>query len=176
MRKLTQAVALAILLAGGAVSAPANAQGYASYNYPPPPPNPYAIPWVGPNTPWVYYNGDWFLNGTLYYYFGDAYGWAPYYAYSPTFILRPNNWYAPMWNVWYQGHPNYWHNFVRTYPYWREHRQGHHYDQKFYERHHHGQGGGWQRGVHGEGRHEERHHDDGHGRHDDGHGRHGGRD
>ncbi len=33
----------------------------------------------------VYYNGDWFLNGILYYFFGPRYGWAPYYAYAPTY-------------------------------------------------------------------------------------------
>jgi len=41
----------------------------------------------------------------------NQYGWAPYYAYPPTYIVRPNIWYAPKWNAWYQGHPNYWDNF-----------------------------------------------------------------
>jgi hypothetical protein len=106
MRKLSFILVLAILLAGGAVtamSAPSYAQGY---NYPPPPPDPYATPWVGPNTPWVYYNGDWFLNGILQYFFGNRYGWAPYYAYAPTYIVRPNQWYAPRWNVWYKQNPH----------------------------------------------------------------------
>ena len=149
MKKLGLVLALAILLAGGtltAVSAPASAQ---PYEYPPPPGNPYATPWVGPDTPWVYYNGDWFLNGVLYYFFGPQYGWAPYYAYGPTYIVRPGNWYGPMWNTWYVGHPNFWVVFNQRYPYWRGHQHGHRYDRAFYEKHHHGKDGGWQKGFQG---------------------------
>ena len=68
MKKIAFILMIAILLAGGAVavmSAPSYAQ---AYEYPPPPPDPYESPWVGPDTPWVYYNGDWFLNGVLYYF------------------------------------------------------------------------------------------------------------
>jgi hypothetical protein len=143
---------LVILLAGGAIGAmsgPSYAQGYGGYNYPPPPQNIYATPWVGNNTPWVFYKGDWFLNGILYNFFGNRYGWAPYYAYPPVYIVRPNNWYAPSWNAWYQGHPHYWNNFQRQYPYWREHHAGQHYDQNFYNRYHRGQGSGWNQGFHG---------------------------
>jgi hypothetical protein len=71
MKQLIFVLAIAILLAGSAVgimSGPSQAQGYGGYNYPPPPQNPYATPWVGANTPWTYYNGDWFLNGILYYF------------------------------------------------------------------------------------------------------------
>ena len=152
MKRLSLIIALVILLAGGAIgamSAPSYAQGYGGYNYPPPPQNPYSTPWVGNNTPWTYYQGDWFLNGILYNFFGNQYGWAPYYAYPPTYIVRPNNWYQPMWNTWYQGHPDYWTNFQRQYPYWRGHHAGQHYDQNFYNQHHHGQGGGWHQGFHG---------------------------
>jgi hypothetical protein len=42
-----------ILLVGGAIgamSAPSYAQDYEGYNYPPPPQDPYATPWVGSNT------------------------------------------------------------------------------------------------------------------------------
>ncbi len=118
-------------------------------NYYAPSPNPYAAPWVGSNTPWVYYSGDWFLNGMLYNYYGNQYGWAPYYAYPPTYIVRPNNWYAPRWNTWYQQHPQYRQSFTQKYPYWRDHHYGQHYDQNFYNSHHRGQGGGWQKGFHG---------------------------
>ena len=93
MKKLSLVLVIAMLLAGlaaGAISTPADAQGYPAYSYPAPPRSPYANPWVGPNTPWVHYNGDWFLNGMLYYFFGPRYGWAPYYAYAPTYIVRPN--------------------------------------------------------------------------------------
>lgn len=147
MKKLSIMVLLAILLTGsvlGVIPSPAGAQVYA-----PPPPQPVATPWVGPNTPWTYYNGDWFLNGILYYFFGNRYGWGPYYAYPRTYIVRPGNWYAPKWHSWYQAHPTHWQNFQRQYPYWRDHRVGHHYDEKFYHQHHHGQGGGWQKGFHG---------------------------
>ena len=68
MKKIAFILMTAILLAGGAVavmSAPSYAQ---VYEYPPPPQDPYESPWVGPDTPWVYYNGDWFLNGILYYF------------------------------------------------------------------------------------------------------------
>ena len=149
MKKLTFILVLAILLGGGALAAmstPSHAQGYA---YPPPPPNPYASPWVGPNTPWVYYNGDWFLNGILYYFFGPQYGWGPYYAYAPIYIVRPETWYAPRWNAWYQGNPHYWESFRREYPYWSRHRTGERYGREFYERHHKAQGGGWQKGFQG---------------------------
>ena len=185
MKKLSLVLVLAILLGGGAIgamSAPADAQGYQSYNYPPPPQDPSATPWVGPNTPWVYYNNDWFLNGMLYYHFGSKYGWAPYYAYSSNYVVRHNSWYGHRWNSWYQGHPNYWNNFRSTYPYWRDHRHGHYYNQNFYNQHHRGQGGGWHKGFHGEGHRGEGHHGEdrhgggrhGGGRHDDDHDRHHG--
>jgi hypothetical protein len=149
MKRIAFILMTAILLAGGAVvvmSAPSYAQ---DYEYPPPPQDPYASPWVGPDTPWVYYNGDWFLNGTLYYFFGPEYGWAPYYAYPPNYILTSETWYAPRWLTWYQRQPQYWTNFQRQYPYWRGHRQGRHYSQKFYEQHHHSQGSGWHKGFQG---------------------------
>jgi hypothetical protein len=148
MKKIALIVVLALLLGGGtmaALSSPAQAQ----YAYPPPPVDIYGNPWVGPNTPWTFYNGDWFLNGILYYFFGPQYGWAPYYAYPPIYIVRPNNWYGPMWLTWYQGHPRYWETFHRQYPYWTRHRVGERYNREFYERHHHGQGAGWQGGFHG---------------------------
>ncbi len=152
MKKLIFVLAIAILVAGGAVGAmstPSYAQGYGGYNYPPPPQNTYASPWVGSNTPWTYYNGDWFLNGILYYFFGNNYGWAPYYSYPQTYIDRPNDWYGQRWNTWYQRNPNYWKSFTQRYPYWRNHQYTQHYDQKFYEQHHRGQGGGWNQGFHG---------------------------
>jgi hypothetical protein len=147
MKKLSLLVVMALLLAGcatGPMYTPAYGQVYA-----PPPQNLYSAPWVGSNTPWVFYNGDWFLNGMLYYYFGPRYGWAPYYAYAPVYIVRPSSWYAPKWNSWYRAHPAYWNHLVQKYPYWRNHRPGQHYDQRFYETHHRGQGGGWQKGFHG---------------------------
>ncbi len=123
--------------------------GYGGNYYAPPPQNLYATPWVGPNTPWVYYQGDWFLNGMLYYFYGNRYGWAPYYAYPVTYVVRPGNWYGPRWNTWYQQHPQHWQNLTQRYPYWRNHRSGQHYDQNFYNRYHHSQGSGWQKGFHG---------------------------
>ena len=93
MKKLGIIFALTILLAGGAIgsmSSLAHAQVYAA-----PPPLPLVSPWVGPNTPWVFYNGDWFSKGILYYYFGPKYGWAPYYAYPRVYVVRPTYWYAP---------------------------------------------------------------------------------
>ena len=122
---------------------------YGGAYYSPQPQNIYANPWVGANTPWTYYQGDWFLNGMLYNYYGNQYGWAPYYAYPPIYIVRPNNWYGPKWNTWYQQHPQYWQTFSNDYPYWRDHRQGQHYDQNFYNRYHPSQGEGWQKGFHG---------------------------
>jgi hypothetical protein len=146
IKKLSLLAVMALLLAGcatGPMYTPSYGQGYA-----PPPQNLYAAPWVGANTPWVFYNGDWFMNGMLYNYFGPRYGWAPYYAYAPTYIVRPSNWYAPKWNSWYRAHPTYWNHLVQRYPYWRNHRPGQHYDQRFYEAHHRGQGGGWHKGFH----------------------------
>jgi hypothetical protein len=148
MKKVSILVALAILLTGsalGIMSSPSQAQFYG-----PPPVSPSMAPYVGSNTPWVFYNGDWFQNGTLYYFFGPKYGWAPYYAYAPTYIVRPSQWYGPKWHKWYRAHPVYWQNFQRSYPYWRDHRAGHRYDERFYDMHHHGQGGGWHKGYHGD--------------------------
>jgi len=141
---------LIIVLVGGAMGAmpaPSQAQSYAAYNYPPPPQNIYATPWVGSNTPWTFYQGDWFLKGVLYQFFGNQYGWAPYYSYPPTYIVRPQVWYAPHWHAWYQRNPHYWTDFQRQYPYWRGHRVGQRYDQNFYNKYHRGQGKGWQQGF-----------------------------
>ena len=152
MKKSGLIFILAMVLAAGAIGArstPSYAQGYAGYNYPPPPQNIYATPWVGSNTPWVFYQGDWFLKGVMYNFFGPQYGWAPYYAYPPTYIVRPVTWYEPRWHKWYQGHPHYWQSFQRQYPYWRGHQAGRRYDQNFYNRHHRGQGAGWNQGFHG---------------------------
>jgi hypothetical protein len=156
MKRVSILLVLAILLTGGALAIMA-VPSQAQYMGPAPalPPQ----PWVGQNTPWTYYNGDWFMNGVLYYFFGPKYGWAPYYAYAPTYIVRPPKWYGPKWNRWYHAHPVYWQNFQRAYPCWHDHRVGHRYDQGFYDRYHHGQGGGWQRGYHGEGW-QKGHHDD----------------
>jgi hypothetical protein len=147
MKKLITILMLTVLLAGGALAAlpgPSQAQVY------PPPVVVQAAPWVGPNTPWVYYNGDWFLNGVLHYFFGPQYGWAPYYSYPRTYIVRPGRWYGPKWHNWYRSHPVYYENFRRSYPYWRNHHAGRHYDQRFYKQYHHGHGRGWHRGWQGE--------------------------
>jgi hypothetical protein len=152
MKRLSLVFLLVIVMAGGAIGAgstPAYAQGYGGFIFPPPPLNPLSTPWVGPNTPWVYYQGDWFLNGILYQFFGDRYGWAPYYAYPPTYIVRPHKWYEPKWNVWYKHNPHYWQSFKKQYPYWGGHRVGQRYDQKFYNKYHHGQGIGWHQGFQG---------------------------
>ena len=146
MKKVSILVALALALAGGAIgvrSPAAQAQVLV-----PGPAQAVAAPYVGPNTPWVFYQGDWFLNGVLYYFFGNRMGWAPYYAYAPTYIVRPTYWYAPRWNSWYKAHPTYWQNFQRQYPYWHTHHPGQHYDRNFYNKYHHGQGSGWQKGFH----------------------------
>jgi hypothetical protein len=145
MKKIFLVLMTAVLLAGGALAltpAPSYAQVY-----PPPPADIHASPWVGDDTPWVYYNGDWFLDGVLYYFFGPKYGWAPYYAYGPSFIVRPNNWYGSRWSSWYRGHPNYHAGFKQQYPHYVAHQQGRVYTQKFYEQHHSGQGGGWHKGF-----------------------------
>lgn len=149
MKKIALVLVTAFFLATGIVtviSSPSYAQ---SYDYPPPPADIYAQPWVGPDTPWVYYDGDWFLNGVLYYYFGPEYGWAPYYSYAPNYIVRPYSWYAPRWSSWYSANPLFYRSFLSRYPYWRGHREGQRYNRSFYEQHNHGQGGGWQRGFHG---------------------------
>ena len=149
MKKIAFILMIAISLAGGAVAAMSSPCYAQAYEYPAPPPDPYASPWVGPDTPWVYYNGDWFLNGVLYYFYGPDYGWAPYYAYAPSYIVRPGTWYGSRWLAWYQGQPRYWESFHRQYPHWREHREGQHYGQEFFEQHHSGHGGGWQKGFQG---------------------------
>lgn len=144
MKKVIMMLVLALVLGGGSIgllSTASQAQVYV-------PVQTAAVPWVGSNTPWVYYNGDWFKSGVLYYFFGNKIGWAPYYAYAPTYIVRPQYWYAPRWHNWYKAHPVYWNNFQRRYPYWHGHRSGHYYNQAFYNRYHHGQGAGWHKGYH----------------------------
>jgi len=144
MKKLIILLILAISLGAGTMGAmPGLSQAQV---YPPPPPHAVAAPWVGANTPWVYYHGDWFLNGILYYFFGPHYGWAPYYGYPETNIVRPGHWYGPRWEGWYHAHPAYGENFEHRYPHWREHQVGHHYGEEFYNRYHPGQGGGWHHG------------------------------
>ena len=128
------------------MSAPSYAQ---AYHYPPPPSDPYATPWVGSNTPWVYYNGDWFLNGILYYFFG------PQIRLGPVLLLCSHLYRETQHLVCsevadvVQGHPDYCQHFQQAYPYWREHRQGRRYDEKFFEQHQHGQVGEWQKGFRG---------------------------
>jgi len=152
MKKLIILLILAISLGAGTIGAmPGLSQAQV---YPPPAPYaapaPYAVgaPYVGPNTPWAYYSGDWFLNGILYYFFGPQYGWAPYYAYPETYIVRPGHWYGPRWEGWYHAHPAYLRNFQHGYPIWRGHQVGRHYGEEFYNRNHPGQGGGWHHGGH----------------------------
>lgn len=149
MKKILILMMATMVAAGGVlgtVPAPCQAQVYVPA--PAPVPRPVVVtPWVGANTPWVFYQGDWFMNGVLYYFFGNKLGWAPYYAYAPTYIARPAHWYAPRWNTWYKSHPVYWTNFQRQYPYWHGHKPGRVYDQAFYNRHHPGQGGGWHKGF-----------------------------
>ena len=147
MKKIRVIWLLAFLLAAGAIGALSTSSQ--AQVYPPPAPQAVAVPWVGTGTPWVFYQGDWFLNGILYNFFGNKIGWAPYYAYAPTYIVRPTYWYTPRWNTWYKAHPVYWTKFQRTYPYWRGHQPGRHYDQNFYHKYHRGQGVGWQKGFHG---------------------------
>ena len=161
MKRLSLFFALAILVAGCMGPQPGTPygqgyggnQGYGGYQgqggYPPAPQNPYATPWVGANTPWTFFQGDWFLNGLLYNNFGPQYGWAPYYSYPVTYIVRPTTWYAPRWQTWYQQNPQYVRTFEQKYPYYRGHHAGQHYDQNFYNAHHRGQGGGWNQGFHG---------------------------
>ncbi len=149
MKKISVIFMLTILLAGagfGALPTPSYSQVYYAQAYPAPGPQPYGTPWVGPNTPWVYYNGDWFLNGVLHYFFGPKYGWAPYYAYPRVYVVRPAPWYGPRWSTWYREHPVYVENFHRHYPHWKGHKVGRHYDPNF----HKGRG-------HDEGRHNGRH-------------------
>lgn len=143
MKKLCMIFALSIVLTGvavGIMSSFCQAQVYA--------PAPLVSvtvgsPWAGPNTPWVFYNGDWFSQGVLHYYFGPKYGWAPYYAYPRACVVRPAQWYGPKWHAWYAAHPACWQHFHQHYPYWRSHQVGHHYDEAFYNRYHRGQGHGW---------------------------------
>jgi hypothetical protein len=149
MKKLIILLILAISLGAGMIGAmPGISQAQVV-----PPAAPYATgaPYIGPDTPWVYYNGDWFLNGILYYFFGNQYGWGPYYAYPETYIVRPGHWYGPRWQRWYHAHPAYLGNFHHGYPIWRGHQVGRHYGEEFYNRNHPGQGGGWHHGVAGHG-------------------------
>jgi hypothetical protein len=146
---LVSALAITGCTGPNAALAPTSPYYEGAYATPPPPQYSYGTPWVGTNTPWVFYQGDWFLNGVLYYFFGPQHGWAPYYAYPPTYIVRTTYWYEPRWTTWYQQHPQYVQTFTHRYPYWHNHYVGQRYDQNFYNKYHQGQGGGWQKGFHG---------------------------
>ena len=140
MKKASILLALTILLIGGVIvtlSLPSLAQVHKG-------------PWVGEKSPWTYYKGDWFNNGKLHYFYGQKNGWAPYYSHPPGAAQRPGEWYGEKWENWNRAHPNARENFEREYPHWREHEVGHRYDEDFYNRYHHGQGGGWQQPYRGE--------------------------
>jgi hypothetical protein len=143
MKKASILLALTILLIGGLIlsaSSPALAQ-----------PGPHhGGPWTGPNTPWSYYHGDWFKNGVLHYFHGNKNGWAPYYSKHPGNVERPGEWYGEKWENWNRQHPQNMEHFEHQYPYWRGHRVGEQYNENFYNRYNHGQGGGWQREYHGD--------------------------
>lgn len=81
-------------------------------------------PWVGPGTPWVFWNNNWYYNGILYAFYG-ALGWWPNGYYANNIIVRNDIWYGPRWHNWYRGHPIYWNNFRRHYG--RGHRWHHGY-------------------------------------------------
>jgi hypothetical protein len=143
MKKASILLALIIFLIGSVIvtlSLPSPAQVHP----------PRRGPWTGAKTPWTYYHGDWFHNGTLHYYYGRKHGWAPYYARPFGRVERPGEWYGEKWEHWYREHPKNWENFEHQYPYWRGHRVGEHYDENFYNRYHQGQGGGWQKPYQGE--------------------------
>jgi hypothetical protein len=72
-------------------------------------------PYVGPGTPWFYFNDAWYLNGIMYGYYG-GYGWWPYGYYGPSYLARPNHWYGnPHWNNYYRNNPHHGQNFQNKY-------------------------------------------------------------
>ncbi len=162
MKKLSFIMVAAVMLAvvlQGTISAPALAQSVSveakSYTYPAPPQKPAEHPWVGPNTPWTYYNNDWFYKGTLYYDYGER-GWAPYYSYETTTVTRPSDYYDTKWSVWYQKNPTYTETLIREHPYWKEHHVGTVYNENFYITHDKREGENrWRRAWH-ELKHEDR--------------------
>ena len=148
MKKLIILLILAISLGAGMIGAmPGISQAQVV-----PPAAPYATgaPWIGVNTPWVYYNGDWFLNGILYSFWPSI--WM-----GPVLRLSRNLYRQTRPLVWSEmgqvvsrpsGLPG---KFPARLPNWREHQVGRHYGEEFYNRYHPGQGGGWHHGVPGHG-------------------------
>ena len=145
MKKLSLMLALAILLAGGAIGATSTSSG--AQVYPPPPQNLYATPWVGANTPWVFYNGDWFLNGSSALLFwpstwmGSLLRLCSYlYRQTQSLVCASVECVVP-------GTPALLEEFSSPISLLAEHRYGHRYNENFYHQHHRGQGAGWQKGL-----------------------------
>jgi hypothetical protein len=106
-------------------------------------------PWVGPDTPWVFWNNNWYYNGILYAFYGPL-GWWPYGYYANNLIVRNYAWYGPRWNRWYRARPVYWRNFHRHYGngrHWHSSYRGH--DAWRHHRRHGGHGRNLTRGGHG---------------------------
>ena len=149
MKKISFILMTAILLAGGAVAVMSTHSYAQVYEYPPPPSDPSASPWVRSDTPWVYYDGDWFMNGILYYYYGPDYGGPPITLILSAILSDPEP--GMLRDGWrgIRGSLLTWRVFNGSILVGRGHRQGQRYSQKFYEQHHGGQGGGWQQGLQG---------------------------
>jgi hypothetical protein len=158
MKRLPKAVfvsLLALCLMGGMVSIAA-AQGPGEFVAPGPGPGPgptpevqvvaVGAPWVGPNTPWVFWNNNWYYNGILYAFFGPL-GWWPNGYYGNNLIVRTDEWYGPRWVTWYRENPYYWDEFHRHYGNghhwhhgWHGHDAWHHWHHhNLHHHHHHGQ-------------------------------------
>ena len=65
-------------------------------------------PWLGPASPWFWYNNAWWYNGVLYGFYGGAYGWRPYGSITNVVVEQPAYFYNnPKWGSWAQRNPQH---------------------------------------------------------------------
>lgn len=65
-------------------------------------------PYLGPMSPWFWFNHNWYYNGVMYGYYGPGYEWAPYGSVTNVVVQQPAHYYNnPQWDSWANRHPEY---------------------------------------------------------------------
>jgi hypothetical protein len=73
-------------------------------------------PWLGPGSPWYWWNNAWWYNGVQYGFYGAAYGWRPYGSITNVVVEQPAHYYNnPQWDRWNHSHPDHVQHFHQQY-------------------------------------------------------------